>query len=506
MDISETSDTFNTLEKSNTRFLDPIDFINKTYKTFSLLDLQDALIAFSKSKGETKAKIDKIIPKNFAKFINCKGLMGRIKQDYKDRYLLETNFDKEISLIVQKFESLVSKHNIQLEDSNVVDSSRSLIFPIKEVKEVLRSNMLNLDIFISTLKSQEEAMEKYGQRFKNELLKEIKRELKEFLDCLYDRIVIKRNGFEEICRLVEMYLYVLNFGEEENTDVQKSKLINTMLVKFKEDTLNNFKMNDEYHSYLFRSLIKMLEQADEAQGIEAIHHVFSCFKRIMISTDPKYSKIVMRRIEDFRKSFKGASYSVKEIKNESSYLRTEVFKHFAQSASIPESVEIFDSFIGILKESEIKKAQEILSQKTIKHLLSSELKKFEYLEKTEKVLKIVKRWLGHEESKTVKTLEKTLRERDNQELESISRDFSKLFNKQNDDVKILMEASKIISRGKSNAFRIFLECKDKISSRPVVLSFLHKFLKTNCPALSNFEKEMADKLKSQFDGLADALN
>ena len=503
---SNNANTTDEIQIPDADFPDSVTFINKSYKTFSLLDLQDALIAFTKSRTETKAKIDKIIPKNFVKFVSCKGLMERIKQDYKDKYLLEANSDKEMSLVVQKFDNLIKKHNIQLEENNKSDKKRSLVYPIREVKEILRSSMLNFECFISTLKDQEEAVKRYGDRFKNELMKEIKPEISTFLENLYDRIAINQNKFEETCRLVDMYMYVLNFGEVVNNQEKRTMLVNTMLVRFKEETFSSLKMSDEYYSFLFKSLLKILEQTDESQSIEAIHHVFSCFKNVLISTDPKYSKIVFRRIDDFRKSCKVNQYCIKELKNENSHLKIEVFKHFIQLATIPEAIEIFDQLIDVFKESEIKTVQQIISLKVEKHLNESTLKGFQYIEESYKVLKMVSRCLGHAESKNIKTLEKNTRDRKGQEIQEISKKFSKLFIKENEDVKILMEATKIVDKGGKDTFKILSDCKEKISTRPVVLYYLHVFLKIESPILSKTEKENVELLKHQFNHLIEECN
>lgn len=495
------SNTENLNEDLNTNFPDPVDFINKSYKSFSLHDLQDALIAFSKSSAETKGKMDEIIPKNFAKFINCKEIMQKIKEDYTDRSLLSSDMDGNIALLIQKFDSLIIKHNIKLTDDTDQDTSRSSLLFVKELKEILRSNILNFDVFISILKYENESMKNYGIAENKDVLEAIKPELRDFLQTIYDRILNQRVSFDENCRLMDIYLYASNLEDSPGFEETKLTLVNTLLVHFKEDTFKRLKECEEYYSYVFRSLYKIVENADENQGSEAIRHIFVCFQKNLFSTDAKYARVVFRRIEDFIKSFKGRPFYIKEMKSECSYLRLNVFNHFLSSSDISETVKIFNIFLSIFKDQETRKAQELVAEKVQKYLISSKLHKFMYIDEHDKCIKAISPCLGYSECKIIKTLEKNLRNRKNEEIQAIAEEFSGLFNDVNDNVKILMEATRIVENGKENAFQIFFECKQKILKNPVISWYLHGFLKMEAPVLSKADQEQVSLLKLQFGHL-----
>ncbi|ELA42604.1 uncharacterized protein VICG_00356 [Vittaforma corneae ATCC 50505] len=484
------------------KFPDPEDFINSSYMDFSILELQDVLIAFSKSISETKARLNYLIPKNFAKFISCKGTMEQICDDYSKNNIASSNSSSSISFIVSKFESLLKKHNINLDeiDEESVTIEVSEDAAMMNLKEMLRSNILNFSIFMETLG-------KYRKLVENsKKLDAIKPEIIDFLTAVYEKIVGEETPFEEMCNLTDIYLTAASYQNDYTFDQKRLKIMNTILVNFKESTYSRMRVSDEYYKYLFKSIIKVLEYLKEEQVEEAIHHFFKMFYSLLCKTDPKYCRIVLRQIADFTKSINTTASSIREFRESLSDLKTDLFNFFVSTASVDECVEIFNVFLSIFNERETKKAQDILLKKTERHLISSERHGFEFLRDQAKDVKTISSCLGSRESRNMKQLKKRIGEKKDAEIQEIVKGFKLSFEVLNgvDDgvinmeTKILMEAVKIIDRSKEYHTQILCECRDLIVKHGVILYFLRSYLKLETPVLSEEERNRVESLSFQF--------
>lgn len=487
--------------KQNNVFPDPDEFINSSFKDYSLIELQDALIAFSKSISKTKAELIHFIPKNFTKFIRCKDLMEQLGNDYSKFDLSLKSSSNSISNIISNVENLLKIHNIIDLDQDTGSMEMCKDAELLDLKEILRSNISNFPIFIETL-------EKFRNTFNSsESLADIKPEIVDFLEMVYEKIIDERTTFEEACNLVDVYNKAFEC-QTNLTDVQKSsKILNTILVQYKDMTNSKMKVSDEYFNFLLKSVAKVTEYLKDEQLDDAIHHFFNILKNLLSQTDPKYCRIIFIRIEDFLKSIKTAANNLKEFRNGFSDLKVAMFVFFVQKADIKTCSEIFNIFLSVFNQNETKKAQEVLLNKVEKHLSSVNLKGFAYLKDHDKDIKIIAPCLGSRESKNVKELSTKLKDKRDIEINEILSNFKNLFEIKeekdvlNCEVKILMEAVKIIDSSEKYHKDILRRCRDLISKRPVIFYYLRIYLNSESPVLNKEEDERVKELSYQFDFL-----
>lgn len=474
--------------------VDPVEFINRTYENSSLYDLNDALVEFSKSISSSKQRHRFLIPKHFSRFIHCKSLLERIKGDFLGKNMQnQKHIDDYVAELQSKFEGLIRMSGVNL---NPVASSSAAMYKAKystlfNLKEVLRENILNFEKFTEALRRGREAFEEVKEsKFFQRVLDEIQPEIRDFLENIYEYIVDPKVSFEESCYLFDYYFEVSG-GKSD------SKIMNTMLVHFKETTYNKQERSEEYYTYLIRSLVKLLRYVSEDQAIDGIHHFFNCFRSVLESTDPQYCRMVIRRIGDFQKSLKAPPYCLKEFRDSFSDLKIGMFSMFAEKCSIREAPAIFDVFLSIMKDREVRTAQEILLKKAKSHLSKSTLSGIEYLNSESEEIRAIRPCLGSKDSKNIKALERSLREKRNEAITHVADEYGKLFACY-DDTGVLMEALKIIEDIPEYCSYVFVECRDLILKRSVVAYYMHTYLGTDTPVLGEEEAETVKNMEFQF--------
>ncbi|KAM0681778.1 hypothetical protein GINT2_000293 [Glugoides intestinalis] len=478
--------------EDNYAFPDPITFINTSYKEFSLADLQDALIAFSKSISETKKKLSHLGPKNFSKLIGCKGTMEGIYESYVANQLSAKSSDKLVEKMIEDFRKLLENYDIDLKEKKKQENVRD---DLLRLKESLKSSMLNFTKFIDTLEEVE---------WIPEMQESIVPIVKEFLVVVYEKIMETSTGFEEACKLVDFYMkasswYESTVADEMSVDKKKVAINNTLLVSFKEASSNRKRDDDDYYSYLFRTLAQILLYLEDEQGKEVIRHGFKCFFEVLSETNPRHSIVVFRRIEDFKRTLQTTGENRHEIKEQFSKLKTDLFEVFVEKSSLKESIAVFNMFLGVFSEAETRRSQAILLHKTKKQLLESKLHGFEYLQQEDEEIKKITPCLGTKDSRNVRELNRNLRERRKKELEGIINGFRLMLEEKTGDVEVLMQAARIVDEAAEQGSFILGECRDLIKKRRVVWYFLSESLKTEKPILGEDEWKVVEKLKFQFE-------
>jgi hypothetical protein len=503
-----TSNTNKSRHPKEIEFQNPDDFINSTYKDCSLIELQDALVEFTKSISDTKSKLSDLVPKNFVKFISCKSTMEQICDDYSKNKLVSINSKNLISNITSRFENLLSKYEINFNkatEENLIDEMTENAV-LLNYKEILRSNIMNFHVFTDILAKFQEV---FG---KGKKMEEIRAEIIDFLSAMYEKIIDEDTSFDYACNLVDIYLSTLKLQNDFTYEEKRIKIINTILVNFKEFAHTKMKISDEYYSYLEKTLLKILNYLEDEQADDAIQYFFQIFYDILCKTNPKYCRIVFRNLEDFIKSAKLTARNLKDMRDYFSNLKIDLFNYFVSNADINECVQIFDIFLNSLDEKETKAAQSTLLRKTEKHLISSERRGVEYLKNQTEEIKLISPCLGSKESKNMKSLARGLKEKQNIEVQGVVNKFKSMFsalekseNKIDDEVMILMEAAKIVDGTRKYSREILSECRDVIINNKVILYYLRTYLMSEAPELNEDETKRVKELSFQFDFLLNTV-
>lgn len=474
--------------------LTPVEFINKTYEGFSLYDLNDALVTLSKSISSCRQRHRFLIPKHFSRFIHCKNLLERIKDDFFGKNMQDQkHLDSYIATLQSKFDGLVKASGIDMnpDTSNAVTRYKERYSVLFTLRETLAENILNFEKFTDALRTGREAFEEVkDSKFFQGKFAEIQPVIRSFLENIYEYIVDPKVSFEESCYLFDYYFEVSG-GKSD------SKIMNTMLVHFKESTYNKQERSEEYYTYLIRSLVRLLRYVCDDQAIDGIHHFFNCIRSVLEDTDPQYSRTIIRRVGDFQKSLKAPPYCLKEFRDSFSDMKIGLFSMFVQRCSIREAPEIFDVFLSIMKDREVRASQEILLKKSQSCLAASKLTGVEYLNSESDEIRTIRPCLGSKDSKNIKALEKSLREKRNEALALVADDFRKLFDCY-DDTGVLMGALRIIEDIPDYCSRVFVECRDQILERPVVTYHMHTYLGIDTPVLGEDEKRTVKDMEFQF--------
>lgn len=494
-------------KKINSQYPDPDNYISNTFARFSLHELQNELEKFSKTISVDKAKLDHLVPKKFSQFIQCKKVMERISSDYSSNNLVSQNSGATIKQIVSKFEQLISKYKIDLEqkDTGGEDVELSKGAMLLNYKEILRSNLLNFPVFLETFEKCKKIFEEGNN------IDIIRPELIDFLAVIYDKISKDDTTFEEVCDLANLYIDVLLFQGDLTAEQKKLKIHNTILVNFKESTYSRAKPTEEYYKYLFMSLAKALQYLINDHAEDAIEHTFQMFYHTLSKTDPRYCRVVFKHINDFGKSSRLSASNLKVFKDLFSDMKIDLFSHFVSNSSLNEAVDIFDVFLSSFKERETGRAQDVLLKKVERHLINSERHGFEYLNDQVRDVEMISRCLGTKESKNMRQLNKRLKEKKDTEVTEIANVFQAAFHCPDEDgigdweVSVLMKAVRIIDSTPEYNKEILSKCKEQIMRHSVVAYFLQRYLNTtDIPVMNEEERRRIEGCKGQFDFLLTA--
>lgn len=417
--------------------------------------------------------------------------MEGIYTSYVANQLSAQNSNKLVEKLIEDFKRLLDNYEIDLKEKKKPENLQD---EHVRLKEMLKSSILNFPKFIDTLEE---------VKWRPEMQESIVPVVKEFLVVVYEKIMEASTGFEEACKLVDFYIKASSWHESMMADlsVDKKKIAinNTLLVSFKESSSNRKRDDDDYYTYLFRTLAQILVYLEDEQGIEVIRHAFKCFFEVLSESSPRHSIVVFRRIEDFKRTLQTTGDKRHEIKEQFSKLKTDLFEVFIEKSSLEESVAVFDMFLGVFNEAETRRSQLILLHKTKKQLLESKLHGFEYLQQEDEEIKKITPCLGTKDSRNVRELNRNLRERRKDELQSIVKGFRLILEEQTGDVEVLMRAAKIVDESAGQGSFILGECRDLIRKRPVVWYFLSESLKTEKPLLGSEDWKVVEKLNFQFE-------
>jgi len=482
--------------------MDPVEFINKRYKEFSLFELNDELAALSKSISSSKKELKLLVPKNFSNFIHCRSLLDKIKKNFQQKSVCEQKeIDEYYGMLFNKFDCFMQDSSLKLDTpkENLIIQYKTQYAKLFNLKSNLRQNLLNFGAFIKTLKEAREMFEEVKEMsFFQQKMNDAQHEIKEFLQNIYEFIIDKRTTFEECCVLFEYYFEAS--GKTLSPNNLDSKIMNTLLVHFKEVTFNKKEKSEEYFAYLNQSLYKLIKYISDEQAIEGIRHYFKCIKDIIELTSPEYARKEIRRIADFQKNLKTKPYCLKEFKDSILDFKVGLFETFVEGKNLSEVSRIFDVFISVIKDDGIKRIQEIILKKIEQHLTSSKLSGTEYLSQEADEISLVRPCLGVKGSKNIRSLDKSLAEKRNKAIDEASEEFLGLF-QEYDDTGILMRALELSVKIPEYCSKVFVKCRDEIAKRPIVAYYLHEFLGTEIPVLEKEDILQIKEMNCQFGEL-----
>lgn len=476
-----------------------IKFINEKYKKSTIYDLNEEISRYNKQTKKESEILKSLIPNNFTNFIKCKSLLERIKADFSAKNLLKDNLIDDLYNIKSRFQNILEVSNLDLKSK---ENQEKLVFRKKyatliNLKQNLRTSIQDHQAFYNLLKNARSRMKEVENvPLFNNIMSEIEPEIKDCLDDIYNKITDSSTFYEECCTLCEYYFLI----SDTKIGAEESNIINTLLVNFKQSTYFRKIANEEYYIYLNSSLFRLIKYMNEDQLQDAIRHYFMCLNDIIECKCCGYFKTVILRIQDFQKSLKVFPTCLKYFRDSFSKFKIDAFRRFLDSVLIDAVPDIFNLFLSFLELKDVNKAQEIIFNKTLKFLLDSKLTGIEYLNSEINELKIVKPCFGSEKSSFMKKLESNVSDLRNKAVLSISQQFKDNFYKY-DDYGILMKCLRVTVEIPEYCSKVFVECKDEIYRRSIVLYYLHQYMGIKIPVLSKDEILKINDMNIQFECL-----
>lgn len=477
-----------------------IDFINNKFKDASIYELNDELAKFN-NKIETNTNIlNSLIPQNFSNFFKCKSLLEKIKENFIIKNLQKDKLlDDHLNYLKSKFQNIIDITKLNL---NKNEDEEKLKFQKKyskliNLKQNLRANVFDYEEFYNILKESKDLFKEVenSEIFKN-LMTEIEPEIKDCIDNIYCKIIDSDTVYEECCILSEYYFLISDTKIGSN----ESNITNTLLVNFKQTTYFRKSQSDKFYVYLNSSLFKLIKYMNDDQLSDAIRHYFKCIEEVLSNSNCHYFKTLVLRIKDFQKSLKIFPNCLRIFKKDFSEFKIKNFENFIKKVEFKKIPEIFNIFLTILKLDEVHKIQEIIFKKTEDYLHNNKVSIMEYLNTEIEEINIIKPCLGSEDNYLCKKLENVVRDKRNKAILEVSDKFKIIFDIY-DDYGILMKCLKLTVDLPKYCSNVFVECKEEIYKRPIVLYFLHKFLGIKIPVLSKDEILKINEMKKQFDCL-----
>lgn len=327
----------------NMSTMNPVQFINTKYKDYTLYEINDELAKLSTEIKETKKKLQLLVPNNFTNFVDCRVMLDNIKVDYLKHNLIEQrDLDESSKILYKKYLNLIetSHLNIAAPKDNILLEYKTKYAKLYDLKYALKQNLFNFENFIIILREARILFEEVKEfTFFQKKMEEAGPEIRDYLKNLYETIVDKNTTFEECCKLFDYYFETSNL--KISSGIIESKIMNTLLVNFKDTTYNRKEESDIYYTYLIQSLDKILKYIADEQLIESIHHFFKCFKEVLSNTTPEYCCMIIKRIKDYQKTIKAKPYALKEFKDSFYQFNVSMFEHFASQIDLNKIPNLF---------------------------------------------------------------------------------------------------------------------------------------------------------------------
>lgn len=494
--LSETADT-----SVDPRDLDPAEFINKTYKEASLSELNDSLVVLAKSISKARNQHKELISRHFSKFVQCRSVIEDVWTDIRKKGLdkpLTDNIERNLSILSSKFHSIISSISSDIKEQNYDTrrlSYRNRLASIFNLKEELRANQNAYENFA---RAYERALAEFepvkNSKFLASKLDESQPEVRQFLESIYDIIADEKISFEDACYHFDLYFRV-------SREKRDGKLENTLLLNYKENTLNRLASSQEYLEYLSSALgrlLKRIPSEDEVRIREGIGHFFECLDRLTVT--PLFSKLLFRQTAELADSLELPGDCKRDFQSRLSSLRINVFSRLIDEKSIPSIVELYRDFSELLSDEDTEDIQDVILERVSGMIQSKKDDKYEYLRYEDTDIRLVRGCFGQPSSRRNKKLTAAVRKYQSGMIEEIADELAELIAR-GDDVRSLMEAIRLMERVPGHYRNVIFQAKSAIMKRPVVYYYLARMIRMERPMLSKAEQQAADEINRQFSFL-----
>lgn len=464
---------------------DVLNVINKTYADSSEYDLNDTLIYLSKVINQTKLKNKDLVKTNFSKFVECRIVLEEILEDMKLKGL-DKDFSSEIftniKYVKSKFIPIMNEDDLNRERKLMIVNKYKTLF---NLKNLLEGNFDNSERFVEIYL---EGKELYEEVKKSKVMQDIWNSIKEtrigFLEKLYSEIIDDRNNFMEILYISELYFQV----SEDKTD---RKIMNTLLVNFKEKCLDvPFNNKGIYLKEINYYFLKTLIHLDKELQKELIIYLFEKIKMIFSRSSFEFINVWMHKYrsllpDNVDLEVKGVFYTNLKV------LKKKIISHFLDTGDLYES---YKKVSNLLENDEIY----LLNNKVLE-LVETESKdlKFEESADIEKYFKELDKLdiFFKGELEEYKEIKKNIL---NRALRNKIKDLSSFMINNKNKHKKLMEIVKIIDR-LPDYYEILLKgIMPVLENDKCILYFVRNILKMDQPDLNSQQEIEIQSLIPQF--------
>jgi hypothetical protein len=478
-------DTNSEEKKTLDKKFDMLSVINKTYADSSEYDLNDTLIYLSKSISQTKLKNKDLVKSNFSKFVECRIVLEEILEDIRNKGL-DKDFSSDIFVNIKYVKSKFKKVNRE-DDTN---RERKIIIMNKyktlfNIKALLQSNINNAERFTDIYKQGKIQYEEVkNSKFIQNIWESIKDIRIAFLERLYNQIINEDKNYMEILYVFDLYFQI----DENKTD---RKIMNTLLVNFKEKCLDiPFQNKGIFLKEINYFFLKTIVHLDKELQKEAVIHLFKKIKIIFSRSKYEFIKIWLIRYkillpDDLDLEVRSVyTVNLKSLKKDVIYNlldRDNLYEMYKKIEELLENDEIYLLNQRLLQviEDEAKKINLDNSEMIKKYF--DELDKFdEYLkDDRDDFYDLKRRILNTELKKQIKELSTFLIKNQNKQ-------------------KKLMEILRVVDK-LPNFYEIILKgVLPILENDKCLFYYVAHILKIESPSLNMQQENEVDSLKRQF--------
>lgn len=489
-----------------------VDVINKTYADSTEYDLNDTLIFLTKAINKTKIKNKQLVKQHFGKFVQCRVVLEEIWTDIRQKgYDREFTYELEenIKIIERKFREITSA---VLDDSrNETNRDRREYYMKKygrlfDVKNELRRNLGNLERFADVYEGARDMYEELKEsRYVQGIWRSIHDERCEFLETVYRNIQRSRSSFYESLYYFDLYFRVCEHKTED-------KIMNTLLVSFKEDTTKGLETGsldrDRYLEGLTRQYLGLVRKVGSKIQVEGTRHYFHCMERVFEDSEAFFVKVWIKRLMD---NVKVAGLStnarnmyfvclkklkMRAIDNEfQDTLRVTVDTFGDAMDGLKHS---FNLFVDVVSREEEGYLREKVLEGVRGCYDSMKLERFSDLERVTRDVYELRHLFGSRDSEAVKDLYKVMSGYMEDHMAKVIGTVSEKVEVGGSDASLLIEVVRIIEEMPMQYTRVVRRMRPLIDKYPVALHYLSSILEIDPPVLSNAQRMRVGEIEYQF--------
>jgi hypothetical protein len=477
-----------------------VDVINKTYADATQYDLNDTLIFLANGINKTKARNKQLVKQHFSKFVQCRVVLeeiwNNIRQKGYDREFT-AELEENIRIVERKFNEMT---RMVLDDSRSEvsrDRRRFYLTRYRElfsIKETLKAGG-SLERFAEAYgKARAQYEELRGSRYVQRLWSSIHEERCEYLEAVYRNIQRPGSTFYEALYYFNLYFKV----SERKTE---RKIMNTLLVNFKENTARELWHQPEELCELYG---KLMEHLDSELQVEGTKHFYDCLERALDGAKVYFIKIWMKKLAEMMKilslSADAARHYVLRLKK---YKISVIDSEFGRAVDVcmenlKDTVAHYRWLYELLADVASSEEENYLRAKLLERieLCFKHVTRFSDLEATVRELNELRPLLG--KNRHLKLYYRIVDEQLENWVARVSEGVTDRMERGGTDAALLAEVARVMEEMPVGYMRVVRRLQPLIQSRRVAAYYLRDVLEVEVPALTNEERAAAERISYQF--------